>query len=75
MGGIVKFVIFCALLALVYGYYQDGTLTKVATDFGSSDCKRRWAKSGFDVQWEFVAGCQVYVGGRWIPEANVQVHP
>jgi hypothetical protein len=75
VGGIIKFIIFCAFVALLYGWYQDGTVTKVVTGVGSSACKSKWAKSGFYTQWDIASGCQVYVDGRRIPEANVQVHP
>jgi hypothetical protein len=75
VGWILKVVILCILTALIYGWYEDGNLSKVATGFGSSPCKKKWAKSGFETQWDLASGCQVYVRNRWIPEANVQVQP
>lgn len=73
--GVLKFLIFCTLLALLYGLYQDGTVTKIVTDLGVSRCKTKWAKSGFDAQWDLARGCSVYLRGTWVPEGNVQVPP
>jgi hypothetical protein len=41
----------------------------------TSGCKSRWQQSGLEFQWELGVGCLIYVDGRWVPEANVQVQP
>jgi hypothetical protein len=41
----------------------------------TAECERRWQQSGLDAQFKPWVGCMVYVNGRWVPEANVQLQP
>ncbi len=55
-----------------YGY---PAVSEAVSRWSTGDCERRWQQSGLNVEWKAGVGCLVYVDGRWIPEANVQLQP
>lgn len=46
------------VLALVYGSMIW---------WPSFECEQKIAPSGYECTWDFFAGCQVHIDGRWVP--------
>jgi hypothetical protein len=59
----------CFLAALAFAFYQ------LAPEFLSSRCTSKWGNSALNVRHTPGVGCMVEIDGKWIPEANVQIHP
>ena len=56
-----------------YGY---PAVSEAVSRWSTGDCERRWRRSDLNTgveSWSWVL--LVYVDGRWIPEANVQLRP
>jgi hypothetical protein len=75
------FIVFVILGFLVWGWAQDGTITKVWSDVEKaaaasdlSGCHKRWEPSPYYAQ-QMPGGCMVYLNGKWIPEQNVSIKP
>jgi hypothetical protein len=68
-------LLFCLgiAVAVIYGVYD--ALTIELPRWSAAWCEHRWQQSGLDVQWKIGVGCIVYVNGRWVPQANVQLSP
>jgi|HubBroStandDraft_5_1064220.scaffolds.fasta_scaffold1295562_2 hypothetical protein len=77
--GLTALFLFVVALIGLAAILIYGALHRVYTvelpRWSTAECERRWQQSGLDVQWKVGIGCMVYVNGRWVPEANVQLQP
>jgi hypothetical protein len=47
----------------------------VGPEIADANCQRKWKDSGLSSHFTYGTGCMVQVDDRWVPEANVQIHP
>lgn len=78
IGVIIAAVCVAAVVLLVTGnytafLYMFMAVTIFAAIYGSMiwwpsfKCEQKVAPSGYECTWDFFAGCQVNIDGRWVP--------
>lgn len=78
IGVIIAAVCVAAVVLLVTGnstafLYMFMAIVTLGLIYGSMiwlpsfQCEQKVAPSGYDCTWDFFAGCQVNIDGRWVP--------
>lgn len=78
IGAIVAAICVPAMVLLVTGnhevfLYMFMVVVVLALTYGSLiwwpsfECEQKVAPSGYECDWDFFAGCQVNIDGRWVP--------
>ena len=78
MGVIIAAILVAAMVLLVTGntevfLYMFMVIVVLGLVYGSMiwwpsfECEQKVAPSGYECTWDFFAGCQVNIDGRWVP--------
>lgn len=78
IGVIIAAVCVAAVVLLITGnhkvfLYMFMVIVTLALIYGSLiwwpsfECEQKVAPSGYECTWDFFAGCQVNIDGRWVP--------
>ena len=78
IGVIIAAVCVAAVVLLITGnhevfLYMFMVIVTLALTYGSLiwwpsfECEQKVAPSGYECTWDFFAGCQVNIDGRWVP--------
>lgn len=78
IGVIIAAILVAAVVLLVTGNHEVflymfvviGTLALIYGSliwWPSFECEQKVAPSGYECTWDFFAGCQVNIDGRWVP--------